>query len=215
MKVLDLFSGTKSVDKAILELFPDAEVVSVDFEKKYNPTHCVDVLEFDYKQYSHFDVIWASPNCKEYSCAKQRGIRDFPEADKLVLKTLEIIDYFQPKYYFIENPWTGLLKTRPFMKDRPYYRVDYCCYRRGCKKPTAIWTNLTNFIPKKCVRKECPHIVEYIDRYNKKRNQHIGCFGKTTNYYDMKKSGFVLDKDTYETRIAVPHKLLIDLFKTV
>ena len=27
----------------------------------------------------------------------------------LVLKPLEIIDYFEPKYWFIENPQTGLL----------------------------------------------------------------------------------------------------------
>ena len=213
MKVLDLFSGTKSVDKAILELYPDATIISVDFCKKYNPTHCVDILEFDYKQYDHFDVIWASPNCKEYSRAKATGVRNLEFADSLVKKSLEIIDYFKPKYWFIENPWTGLLKTREFMKELEYYRVDYCCYRKGCQKPTAIWTNLKEFQPKKCVRKECKSIVNYVGRDNKSHNKHLGCIGKNSDHYDMKKAGFEPPKDTYENRIRVPHKLLLDLFK--
>ena len=41
---------------------------------------------------------------------KTTGVRKIDEANKIVLKTLEIIDYFKPKYWFIENPQTGLLK---------------------------------------------------------------------------------------------------------
>ena len=58
------------------------------------------------------------------------------------LRALEIIEYFKPMYRFIENPQTGLLKSRPFMLDLPYTDVDYCRYSDwGYKKRTRIWTN--------------------------------------------------------------------------
>ena len=41
------------------------------------------------------------------------------EANTIVLKSSKIIDYFTPKYWFIENPQTGLLKKHDFMKDLP------------------------------------------------------------------------------------------------
>ena len=73
-------------------------------------------------------MVWASPICTHYSRARTtaKTPRDFVWADSLVLKALEIIEYFKPRYWFIENPQTGLLKTRPFMLDLPYTDVDYC-----------------------------------------------------------------------------------------
>ena len=142
MRLLELFSGTKSVSKALRQLYPEAYVLSLDIEPKMEPDICMDIVEWNYKDYEKFDVIWASPNCKEYSISKTRGIRDLESADALVLKVLEIIDYFKPKFWFIENPLTGLLKTREFMKDLPYYSVDYCRYGFNYMKKTAIWTNL-------------------------------------------------------------------------
>ena len=68
------------------------------------------------------------------------------EADKLVLKTLEIINYFNPELWFLENPQTGNLKTRSIMKDISFYDVDYCMYSDwGYKKRTRIWTNKKNW----------------------------------------------------------------------
>lgn len=57
MRLLELFSGTKSVSKAVGHLYD--EVVSVDILNKNNPTYCVDILEWDYKQYpvGYFDAI--------------------------------------------------------------------------------------------------------------------------------------------------------------
>ena len=74
-------------------------------------------------------------------------------ADRVVVGTLEIIDYFQPRLYFIENPWTGRLKTRPCMLDQPSpYVVDYCRYGLPYRKRTAIWSNCRFFMPKLCDR---------------------------------------------------------------
>ena len=105
--------------------------------------HQVDIMEFDYKQYdkNEFDIIWASCPCTEYSRAKTRGIRDIEGANKLVLKTLEIIKFFDCKYWFIENPQTSLLKNQSFMKELPFVDGDYCMYGLPYRKRTRIWTN--------------------------------------------------------------------------
>ena len=50
------------------------------------------------------------------------------EANSIVKKTLEIIDYLKPKYWTLENPQTGLLKKQDFIKDLPYFDIDYCKY---------------------------------------------------------------------------------------
>ena len=113
-----------------------------------------DILEWNFKDYEvgYFDFIWASPPCTEYSIAKTTGIRQIDEANKIVLKTIEIIEYLQPKYFVIENPQTGLLKKQPFMNEFKYNDVDYCKYivrepdcgttlkisnRQNCAKRTA------------------------------------------------------------------------------
>jgi len=165
MKVLELFSGTKSVGKCCDALGWDS--VSVDLLLPAD--HECDIMDFDYKQYDkdEFDIIWASPPCTDYSnlqsCwlgrKKKDGIiytketmeENMNKADKLVLKTLEIINYFDCEYWFLENPSTGKLKKREIMKDIPFYDVDYCMYSDwGYQKRTRIWTNKKDFENKLC-----------------------------------------------------------------
>ena len=43
-RALVLFSGTKSIEKGLWATGEDWECVSVDREAKFQPTHCVDVL---------------------------------------------------------------------------------------------------------------------------------------------------------------------------
>ena len=125
MKLLELFSGTGSVGKVAKELGYD--VVSLDLKDANINT---DILNWDYKQFNrnNFQIIWASPPCVEYSIAKTTGVRKIDYANSIVQKTIEIIRYFNPSVWFIENPQTGLLKHQEFMKDFDYFDIDYCKY---------------------------------------------------------------------------------------
>jgi site-specific DNA-cytosine methylase len=166
MKLLELFSGTGSVRKAVGERF--SEIVSVDILPKFGATITTDILTWNYQVYPphYFDIIWASPPCTEYSTAKTRAPRNLELADSIVQKTLEIINYFQPTTWYIENPQTGLLKSRPFMENIPFYDINYCQYGLPYKKSTRIWTNKENFQPKICNKLTCTFMNETRTRHN-------------------------------------------------
>ena len=157
MKLLELFSGTKSVSKVADEL--GWEVVSLDL--KGADINC-NILDWDYRQYEpgSFDIIWASPPCNCFSHFRKCLLGRFGITEEsiqndienialpVLYKTIEIIDYLNPKYYFIENPQTGRMKE---YMDRPFYDVDYCQYSDwGYKKGTHIWTSQQSFSPRRC-----------------------------------------------------------------
>ena len=152
MKLLELFSGTGSVGKVAKELGYD--VVSLDLKDANINT---DILNWDYKQFNrnHFQIIWASPPC----VAKTTGVRKKDYANSIVQKTIEIIRYFNPSVWFIENPQTGLLKHQDFMKDFDYFDLDYCKYGFPYRKRTRIWTNLTSWKPRPLCKKDCGNII--------------------------------------------------------
>jgi site-specific DNA-cytosine methylase len=146
MKVLELFAGSRSVGKVAEEM--GFEVFSVDV-KDFEGIDLVKDIEFLTLEDISFqpDVIWASPPCTTYSIAavshhrlNGNPISDFAiKSDKLVLKTLELITYFQCKY-FIENP-RGMLRKQKFMSGIPRTTVTYCSYGDDRMKPTDIWSN--------------------------------------------------------------------------
>ena len=189
MKLLELFSGTHSVGRVAEQM--GFEIVSVDindYSGKYIPTHKVDIMEFDYKQYKpdEFDIIWASPPCLYYSVlqyswygrekkgglyTKEQHQQELLIADGWVKKTLEIINYFKNAKWIIENPRTGLLKKREFMKDIPYIDVDYCRYCDwGYKKPTRLWTNM-KYEGLTC-NKKCGNMIGNRHKLDVSRDKH-------------------------------------------
>ena len=56
---------------------------------------------------------------------------------------MAIVRYFDFTFV-IENPYSSLLRHRPYMAGVPYHRVDYCAYQPplGMKKSNVLFTNL-------------------------------------------------------------------------
>ena len=138
MRLLELFSGTGSIGRAFEAL--GWEVTSLDLEGE--PTIRCDILDWDHTKFppEHFQVVWASPVCCEFSKALTRRPRRLEEGDRLVLRTLELIDYFKPRFWGLENPQSGL-------HGRPLQDVTYCSYGSPYRKRTRVWGTLP-FVPR-------------------------------------------------------------------
>ena len=149
MRLLELFSGTKSVGRAFEAL--GWEVTSLDADATTRPTICADVQAWDYGTYppGHFDLIWASPVCTEFSRALTRRPRRLEDGDRLVLKTIEIIGHLRPRWWAVENPRTGLLKSRPYMRTLPFDDVSYCMHGFRSRRPPESGTTCLGFPAKR------------------------------------------------------------------
>ena len=56
------------------------------------------------------------------------------------MRTLDIIRYFNPQMWWIENPRYGKLKEQGILEGVAVLDVDYCQFSDwGYKKPTRIW----------------------------------------------------------------------------
>lgn len=236
MNVLELFSGTHSVGKVCDQLGWD--VISLDNELP--ATHEIDILNFDYKQYpkDHFSIIWASPPCTYYSnlqnCwlgKKKKGMTepytkelleiDRKNSDQLIKKTFEIIDYFNPELWFLENPQKGTLKDRQIMKDIPYYDVSYCMYSDfGYEKRTRIWTNKKDWNNLICDRSgscgnmiDSSHIKVCDGGYDKRRLKHKLNVANDVHTIGEKKGKKNFNDGTKKLdRYRIPENLIFSLF---
>lgn len=203
MRTLELFAGTQSFTKAVLRKDPSAVAVTLDLLPKFNPTIQKNILEWDYREYKpgHFDIIWCSPPCTEYSKAKTRGVRDLSGADQLVLRCFEILDYFQPRVWFVENVGTGLLVRRmeSLRRGLSMYFVDYCAYGKPYKKTTVIWSNIHLDLQRCTGPGSCPSM---------EGKKHLGSCGNGSKRYNKAGIHSVWEKD------AIPDRLMDHIVQT-
>ena len=166
MKLLELFAGSRSIGKQADKL--GIEVFSSDINNFDNIDYVVNILEFDVTKVPFQpDIIWASPPCTSFSVASighhwtgGKGAY-IPKTDgarlglELVKKTIEIINHFQPTYWFMENP-RGVLRKLPVVQGLKRNTVTYCQYGDERMKPTDIWTNSDVWVPRKMCKNGDP-----------------------------------------------------------
>jgi hypothetical protein len=177
----------------------------------------LDILEWDYTVYpeGYFDVIWASPDCTSWSKAaggKHRLKSDMtPKTETarigelLILKTIEIINYFKPKIWFIENP-QGLLQYYPPMENMGHkHLVYYGNYNNPdgsqycMMKPTNIWSNIELW---KCTETK-PIMGE--DTYEMRVHSYDG---KERRFYKQYQRGS-------KERSVIPHTLVEKIYNHI
>ena len=145
MRIWDICCGTGSVSRVWRGAGHDT--LTLDIDPKCSPDICTDLMSWDYTAFALEppDFIWCSPPCTQYSIArtKAKTPRDLEGSDAVVQQCLDIIRYWRPRYWIIENPQTGLLKTREVVQGLDFKDVDYCMYGTPYRKRTRLWTNCT------------------------------------------------------------------------
>jgi len=216
-RLLELFCGTKSVGNVFSEY--GYEVISLDFNKKFNATHTEDILTWDYTIYppDHFEVIWASPDCRTWSFAaggKYRlknsiyGLNNETQdqatmGNNMVLRVIEILKYFKCKAWFMENP-KALMQYFPplqdFIKETNSHKglVYYGNYNDwDFPKPTNIWSNLE-------IWKEAPPVMSE-DKYVYKHH----------TYLNRPKRVYSFSRMNAEQRSKIPPDLIKKLYTLI
>ena len=145
MLIWDICCGTKSVSNVWREA--GHQTLTLDISSKCSPDICTDLMSWEYTDFALEppDFIHCSPPCTHYSIARSKAKtpRDLEGSDAIVQRCLDIIRYWRPRHWVIENPQTGLLKTRAVVQGLDFRDVDYCMYGAPYRKRTRLWTNVT------------------------------------------------------------------------
>ncbi len=205
-KLLEIFCGTKSISKIFEK--NGWETYTVDIESKYNPTECINILDFDYKKFDkqYFNHIHFSPDCRymsqnqqtwynrykgygenRYLFTKEIHNQKLDDSDKLLHKVNEIINYFENNTFTIENPYHNKFNSiiNRNILNYPYEIVDYCMYNHPIKKPTVFINNF-NLKLKRC--------------------------DKSHTHIEWKKFS---SKSKLDSRYKIPEELCIEIFNQV
>ena len=202
MRLLEIFSGTRSVSKVAKSL--GWETVSLDMDPKYNPDLRMDILNFNETQYprDYFDFVWSSPDCRASSSARTTATIDRETAmelsDRLLVKTINIIQYVGAPYC-VENQNNSLMWKRRVSRDLflNCCVTSYCRFGTMYRKNTKLANNFGLDLPK------CPgmgHCPAMIGKQHREHSQKGG--GGCEPRY----------KTTDELHI-IPEGLLLEIFK--
>jgi len=205
INVLELFAGSRSIGKTAEKL--EMNVFSVDWENFDDIDLSIDIENLQIKDVPFIpDVVWASPDCTTYTIAAiskhRNGVEpksDYAKkCDAVNIHFIDLINQWisiNPQLvFFIENP-RGMMRKMPFMKDFKRHTIWYCRYGDDRAKPTDIWTNSKNWIPRDICHngnKNCHHQPA-------PRGSRTGTQGK---------------KGSYE-RSKIPAQLCMEILKSI
>lgn len=165
LNVIELFSGSGTISKEFKKR--GHNVFSIDIRKRKGicePSLRKDILELKREDipFKNIDVIWASPPCDVFSHSgiwyhwNKDGSPKTEKAKehlKILNKTLKLIESLSPEYFFIENP-RGKMRYNKSMinflirNNAMTKELTYSSYGSPIIKPTNIFTNALNYIPK-------------------------------------------------------------------
>lgn len=166
--LLELFAGSRSIGKVGERL--GCNVFSVDWNDYDGIDLAIDIEELTMDDVPFIpDIVWASPDCTTYSiaaCSTHRNNSIEPKTDyakkcdQVNIHFIELIKEWlkvNPNMvFFIENP-RGMLRKMPFMKEFKRHTIWYCQYGDDRAKPTDIWTNSEDWIPRPQCRNGNPN----------------------------------------------------------
>ena len=203
-KVLELFAGSRCVGKVADKL--KMQVFSVDWQAFDGIDLVADIGQLTKKDVPFTpDVVWASPDCTTYTIAAISHHRDgtnpksdyAKKCDSVNMHFISLIKEWlienPDMVFFIENP-RGMLRKMPFMQDFIRHTVWYCTYGDERAKPTDIWTNSKNWIP----RPQCKNGNKNCHHQPAPRGAKTGTQGR---------------KDSYN-RSKIPTRLCLEILKS-
>jgi site-specific DNA-cytosine methylase len=156
MNVLDLYAGLQGWSSEFKAR--GHRVVSLDIDPRFDCTITADVLELDLHRlddYGPFDIVLAGPPCEAFSVAAlsrnweviggntskpivQPRSEGAVLGERLVARTLEIVEHVRPKAWVMENP-TAMMRRLSILQDIERRSVTYCKYGMTYRKPTDLW----------------------------------------------------------------------------
>lgn len=173
LQSIELFSGSALLSQLLAE--KGFATFTVDYESKFHPDLCIDIVNL-LPQYLpgtvHF--FWASPDCRYFSRAASqknwqketmsyRNYKYTPvslaaaKSIELVKITVDLILYFKPFCWFLENP-VGRLPYIDSIRNLGHYRycVNYSDWGHPYAKETYIFTNQLLPLPTKVQKRSLP-----------------------------------------------------------
>lgn len=122
-------------------------VVQVDIK------HGIDIMQFDYKAIGPVHGVLAAVPCTDFTIAGNRWwkVKDADgRTDKslaLLDRTMEIIDWLEPRWWALENPVGRINQLRPEMAQHGPWYFQPCDYGDPYTKKTGLWGSFTPPLP--------------------------------------------------------------------